>query len=345
MYRLTGSLRYIDDAIARVETFVTAAEAAIAGGGRPEVAGDSYLEVGWYLEQLALAYDAGYNRLTGAQRERWAAFADQTLRNVWNPRTASWGGRSHPWSGWSTCDPGNNYHFSFLRATMLWALAEPGGPWLNFLQTQKFGPLVDYYAQLPGGGSREGTGYGTAQKNLFENYLYWLDSTGENLATLSPHTQRDHRLLAPRHGPDPRPVRSDRRSVALVGARALRLPREPGPRRRRAEPRNEPGPARHLVASEQLRRRHGPQLQPGRRSAAVSRFAGDTDRPGLSRHRRRGAVRALELGHRRGVGGDSSPGSTINPTRIRTRGASRSSGTIGSRSPRISGRGAGSTRA
>jgi hypothetical protein len=189
MYRITGNERYIDDAIARVETFVSAAEEAIAGGRRPDVAGDSYLEVGWYLEQLALAYDAGYNRLTGGQRERWPAFADQTLRNVWNPNTASWGGTSHPWSGWSICDPGNNYHFSFLRATMLWALAEPTGPWLNFLQAQKFGPLVDYYAQLPGGGSREGTGYGTAQKNLFENYLYWLDSTGENLATLTPHTQ------------------------------------------------------------------------------------------------------------------------------------------------------------
>ena len=72
---------------------------------------------------------------------------------------------------------------------MLWALAEQSRPWLNFLQAQKFGPLVDYYAQLPGGGSREGTGYGTAQKNLFENYLYWVDSTGENLAGLSEHTR------------------------------------------------------------------------------------------------------------------------------------------------------------
>ena len=84
------------------------------------------------------------------------------------------GRHAHPWSGWSICDPGNNYHFSFLRATMLWAWRAsqslPAGS--SFLQTQKFGPLVDYYAQLPGGGSREGTGYGTAQKNLFENYLY-----------------------------------------------------------------------------------------------------------------------------------------------------------------------------
>ena len=127
--------------------------------------------------------------MTGAQRERWAAFAEQTLFNVWNPASARWGGVAAPWSGWSICDPGNNYHYSFLRATMLWALAAKNQRWLDFLQTQKFGPLVDYYAQLPGGGSREGTGYGTAQKNLFENYLYWRASTGEDLAGLSAHAR------------------------------------------------------------------------------------------------------------------------------------------------------------
>lgn len=189
MYSITRSSKYIEDAIARVEAVVARAEAAIARGERPEVAGDSYLEVGFYLEDLALTYDAGYDRLTGSQRERWPAFAEQTLRNVWNPSTASWGGRAHPWSGWSTCDPGNNYHFSFLRATMLWALAAPSNTWLEFLQSRKFGALVDYYAGLPGGGSREGTGYGTAQKNLFENYLYWVNSTGEDLAGLTAHTR------------------------------------------------------------------------------------------------------------------------------------------------------------
>lgn len=189
MHRLTGSEKYIDDAIARVEAFVARAEVAIARGQRPEISGDSYLEVGQYIEQLALTYDAGFDRLTGAQRERWPAFAEQTLRNVWNPAAASWGGTAHPWSGWSICDPGNNYHFSFLRATMLWALAARSSQWMEFLQQQKFGPLVDYYAQLPGGGSREGTGYGTAQKNLFENYLYWMNSTGEDLAALTAHAR------------------------------------------------------------------------------------------------------------------------------------------------------------
>lgn len=152
--------------MARVETIVSEAEAAIVSGERPAIAGDSYLEVGWYLEQLALTYDAGFARLTSAQRERWEAFADQTLFNLWHPDEAAWGGVAHPWSGWSICDPGNNYHFHFLRATMLWTLATQDTGLLDFLQAEKFPALADYYASLPGGGSREGTGYGTAQKDL-----------------------------------------------------------------------------------------------------------------------------------------------------------------------------------
>jgi len=190
MYRITGNPAYIDDAIARVERFVAAAEQVIAGGGRPAIAGDSYLEIGWYLEQLALAYDSGFDRMTPAQRGRWAAFADQALFNLWHPSEATWGGVAYPWTGWSICDPGNNYHFHFLRATMLWALATKSAPLLEFLQSAKFPRLVTYYRELPGGGSREGTGYGTAQKDLFENYLMWKDSTGEDLSELTAHTRQ-----------------------------------------------------------------------------------------------------------------------------------------------------------
>jgi hypothetical protein len=96
---------------------------------------------------------------------------------------------THTWSGWAICDPGNNYHFSFMRATMLWALASQNSTWFAFLQTQKFGPLLDYYAQFTGGGTREGTGYGTALNNLFGNYIYWKASTGEDLASITPHTR------------------------------------------------------------------------------------------------------------------------------------------------------------
>lgn len=194
-YRLTGNPLYLADAIARVDQFVTEFEDSIAAGGVPGIAGDSYLEVGWYLENLSLTYDQVLAledpptvQLT-AQLQRWAAIADQALFNVWHPNDATWGGVSHPWTGWSICDPGNNYHYSFLRATMLWEWATQNTTWLDFLQTQKFGSLIDYFVALPGGGSREGTGYGTAQKNLFENYIIWRASTTEDLASLSNHTR------------------------------------------------------------------------------------------------------------------------------------------------------------
>src|SRR5207253_6456201 len=60
---------------------------------------------------------------------------------------------------------------------------------IEFLQTQKFPPLVDYYAALPGGGTREGTGYGSALNNLFGDYIYWKAGTGEDLANLTAHTR------------------------------------------------------------------------------------------------------------------------------------------------------------
>jgi len=153
----------------------------------PGRAGDAYLGFGWYIESLALTYDYGYSRLSDLQRQRWEALANQALFNLWHPNDAQWNGVSRPWSGWSICDPGNNYHYSFLKATMLWALATKNADLIAFLQTEKFPALVAYFAALPGGGSREGTGYGTAMRSLFGNYLYWKWATGEDLSALSPH--------------------------------------------------------------------------------------------------------------------------------------------------------------
>ncbi|HTH48785.1 MAG TPA: hypothetical protein VMB21_14830 [Candidatus Limnocylindria bacterium] len=190
MYQVTGNAVYINDAVARVERFVSEAETAIAAGNNPAIAGDSYLDIGGYIEELAFTYDYAFGRLTQSQRDRWAAFADQSIFNLWHPSEASWGGRSAPWSGWSICDPGNNYHFHFLRATMLWALATQNTDLITFLQAEKFPRLVDYYLDLPGGGSREGTGYGTALRDLFDDYITWKYSTGEDLSALTPHTRQ-----------------------------------------------------------------------------------------------------------------------------------------------------------
>nr|MBP6692386.1 hypothetical protein [Xanthomonadales bacterium] len=178
---------YCQLAVALAEEQVAAAEREIAAGQRAPVASDSYLEVGDFIRDLSITYDWCASFTTASQRTRWAAYAEQAVWNVWNPAQARWGTGSFPWSGWSINDPGNNYHFSFLEATMYWSLASNSSTWRTFLDNQKFPPLMDFFAALPGGGSREGTGYGLAQQRLFELYRMWRDSTGTNLGAAGTH--------------------------------------------------------------------------------------------------------------------------------------------------------------
>ena len=189
MYRLTGNNAYIQQAIRMTDLFVASENALISAGQRPHIAGDSYLEVGHYLEQLALTYDYGYHLLTPAQRQAWETYANQTLQNLWYPAAATWGGVAYPWSGWSITDPGNNYFYSFLKATQLWGWASQNTTWITFLQQRKYTLLVPFFSQLGGGGTREGTGYGTAIGSMFENYRYWRSSTGEDLSAISTHSR------------------------------------------------------------------------------------------------------------------------------------------------------------
>lgn len=195
MYQVTGTARYADFAVAKVEAAVSSEEALIAAGQRATVAGDSYLYVGEMVGDVALVYDWCHSRLSTAQRNRWVAYMNQAIGNVWNPATASWGGKAFPWSGWSVDNPSNNYYYSFLRATMLVGLATRGEntqapAWLAQFRDAKIGQelVPTFNRDLAGGGSREGTGYGTAMKNLFQLYDWWERSTGERLATLTPHT-------------------------------------------------------------------------------------------------------------------------------------------------------------
>ncbi len=191
MYRITRDVRYCNTAVAMVEQQVLAAETDIAAQRNPEVAGDSYLEVGPMIADLSLTYSSCAAQMTTAQRTRWATYAEQAVWNVWNHTSARWGSRSAPWSGWSVTNPGNNYHYSFLEATMYWALASGSGTWMNFLTTNKLPTLQNYYTALPGGGSLEGTGYGTAQMRLFEIYRLWRDSTGNDLSLASTHARNN----------------------------------------------------------------------------------------------------------------------------------------------------------
>ena len=187
LYRLAPERAYCDLAVRMVEADVAAAEAAIARGERPAVAGDSYLEAGPRIADLSLTLDTCRAQVGDAQRTRWSAYAEQAVWNLWHPAQAHWGDTAQPWTGWSVDNPGNNYHYSFVEATLYWALASGSGKWMAFLREQKLAPLQAYYAKLPGGGSLEGTGYGAAQMRLFSIYRLWRDATGQDLANANPH--------------------------------------------------------------------------------------------------------------------------------------------------------------
>jgi hypothetical protein len=188
-FRVSGGAPYCQLAVSMVEDQVADAEAEIAAGRRPAISYDSYLEVGQYIRDLSITYDWCAAFTTAQQRTRWAAYAQQAVWNVWNHTQASWGGNSFPWSGWAVSDPGNNYYYSFVEATMYWALASDNASWRTFLETQKLPPLVAYFTALPGGGSAEGTAYGLSHGRLFELYRVWRDNTGTNLAAQSTHLE------------------------------------------------------------------------------------------------------------------------------------------------------------
>jgi hypothetical protein len=196
IYALDGDEAYADLAIAFADEFVLGEEARVANGEAASVAGDSYLEVGDRVGDVMLVLDWCFDRVTPEQRDRWTAWANQAVWNVWHPEEASWGGVTHPWSGWSIDDPVNNYYFSFLRATLLLGLAtyeeNPEAPgWVEQFRTTKIElQLVPRYeAELVGGGSREGTGYGVAMAGLFRLYDIWQKSTGEPIAGLTTHAE------------------------------------------------------------------------------------------------------------------------------------------------------------
>jgi hypothetical protein len=195
MYQLTGKETYADHAVKITDAFVASEEVRIAANQRASVAGDSYLEVGQIIGSLALVYDWCHDRMTPEQRARWIAYANQAVWNVWNHTQARWGNAAFPWTGWSVDNPSNNYYYSFLRATMLLGLATHGEnpqaqAWVDRFRTVKLENELfpTFTRDLTGGGSREGTGYGTAMKNLFELYDWWERSTGERIASRTPHT-------------------------------------------------------------------------------------------------------------------------------------------------------------
>jgi hypothetical protein len=193
--QLTGDPKYCAKAVAQIDAQVSAATSQVQAGNAPEVANDSYLAIGDMIGDLALVYDWCAGSLSAERRAAWLAYADQAVYNVWNPTVAQWGTRKMTWSGWAIDDPSDNYYYSFLRATMLLGLAAHGDSakadgWLTRFQDKIHGELAPAFtADLVGGGSREGTGYGVSMKELFELYDVWAASTGEDIADLTRHTR------------------------------------------------------------------------------------------------------------------------------------------------------------
>lgn len=194
--QLTGDAKYCQKAVAVVEASVTAAEAKIAAGSIPHAAEDSYYFSGDEIGDVMLTYDWCFDSLSSSQKSRWLAYADQTVYNIWHPTQATWGGHAQPWSGWATDDPSDNYYYDFLRATMLLGLAANGedqhadDALATFHDDKIMSQLVPTFDEdLVGGGSREGTGYGVAMKNLFQLYDFWNATTGEHLFNKTPHSR------------------------------------------------------------------------------------------------------------------------------------------------------------
>jgi hypothetical protein len=195
--QLTGDPKYCAAAIKDVDQQVNDANNDVNGGNSPAVANDSYLDVGNLIGNLALVYDWCAASLSADRRGAWLSYADQAVFNVWNPNAAKWGSMKAMWSGWAIDDPSDNYFYAFLRATMLLGLsAHDEAPlakgWLSQFRDTKLGELDKVFTQqLTGGGSREGTGYGVSQRDMFELYDVWQGSTspGERISDLTPHTR------------------------------------------------------------------------------------------------------------------------------------------------------------
>jgi len=207
VWRITGDSRYRDFAVARAERQVQAEEALIAAGERASVANDSYLYAGGVINSLALVYDWCFDALGSSQRSRWIAYINQTVSNIWHPDTAQWGGRTFAWSGWGTTDPYNNYHYSFLRATMAAGLATAGdnpsaATWRQTFNDRIATLVAAFNGTVPDGGSLEGTNYGVSLKTLFELYDVWERSTGQRLADQSPHTLASQAWMLHQLSPD-----------------------------------------------------------------------------------------------------------------------------------------------
>lgn len=186
-YKLTAQTKYADLAIAMADAAVLEAQSSAQGGDAPQIAFDSYLRAFGAIRDITYTWQWCDALISQPQKTDWRDYCAQAIYNIWNPNDAKWYGVPFTWSGWSINNPGNNYHYSFLGATTCWAAFSGDVTWLDYLKSDRWPKLADHMADLPEGGSREGTGYGLSHKDLFEVYGIWATSTGDDVQSKSTH--------------------------------------------------------------------------------------------------------------------------------------------------------------
>ncbi|KQT13847.1 hypothetical protein ASG30_18215 [Ramlibacter sp. Leaf400] len=141
-----------------------------ANPGRCLAAGQ-FLYAHLYVKNVALVYDWLHDRLTESQKESYRGYMRTAVDRIWNDRQDG---------GWALSDPANNYHYGYLVATVLQALATWGEDpaavrnW-NFLVQEKW-PAIFAYLKGDGQGGywHEGTHYGRKSKQDLVEVMLWL---------------------------------------------------------------------------------------------------------------------------------------------------------------------------
>jgi hypothetical protein len=135
------------------------------------LSGGSYLRAHLYVKNVALVYDWLHARLSPEQKEAYRAYMRTAVDRIWNDRGDT---------AWALDDPANNYHYGYVAATILQALATWGEDesavrnW-NFLVEKKWPAIFNYLkGDGKGGYWHEGTHYGRKSKQDLLEILLWM---------------------------------------------------------------------------------------------------------------------------------------------------------------------------
>jgi hypothetical protein len=185
-YRITGNQKYGEFACQLLDAEIVSAQSQVVLGKQPlPVMRYNYLGAPDSLRGFVFG-TVWLDMATPAQKESWAAFARQAAFNIWHPTQASWFGKPMPWNGWGTQDSGSNYYYAHLYSTILVALG-CGPSLMDFCRSTLWPSIIKEFSTYAGGGSREGTSYGEGHRDLFEAYLVWRLSAGDDFAALTSH--------------------------------------------------------------------------------------------------------------------------------------------------------------